>query len=100
MKSKKLYNVWNFIGLAIALLLLLKLLFGKQGVLKIYQLSQYYQKTATEIVYLQQKNKELGHKIERLKSVPLQTEKNAREKLGLVRPGDLVYKFKKRSAGN
>jgi cell division protein FtsB len=97
MKSTKLSQIWGFIGLGVVLFLLYQFLLGEQGLLKIYRLHKSYKALVTEVVSLQEENERLHYEIEQLKRAPFQTEKTAREELGLVRPGDVVYKFKQRS---
>jgi cell division protein FtsB len=97
MRNSRFSSVWSFIGLGFVLFLLYQTLFGRQGLWEIYQLNGYYRQLAGEIVRLEEENKELQRQIEQLRRLPFQIEKTAREELGLVRPGDVVYKFKQRS---
>lgn len=94
MKRGKLSYIWGFIGMGFVLFLLYQALFGQQGLWRIYQLNSSYGQLATEIVRLGEENKELQQQTEQLKRLPSQIEKTAREELGLVKPGDVVYKFK------
>jgi cell division protein FtsB len=97
MKSSKLSNLGSFIGLGFVLFLLCQFLLGDQGVFKIYRLHKEYTALVNDIMELQAENKKLQYEIVQLKRAPFQIEKTAREELGLVRPGDVVYKFKHRS---
>ncbi len=99
MKNTRFSYVWGFVVIGIVSFLLYQSLFGKRGLCDIYKLNKYYGQLVNRVVCLHEENKKLQNEIERLQRLPFQTEKTAREELGLVRPGDVVYKFKQTSRG-
>ncbi len=99
MKNTKFSYTWSFITIGIVAFLLYQSLFGYRGLREIYEINSYYGQLVNRVVCLQGENKKLQNEIERLRQLPFQTEKTAREELGLVRPGEVVYKFKKTSRG-
>lgn len=96
MKISKLSYLWGFLALGLVSFLLYKSLFGEQGLWEISRLNKFYGQLVNKIVNQQEENKELQDEIEQLEQLPFQVEKAAREELGLVRPGDMVYKFKQK----
>ena len=75
------------------LYLLIPLLLGDMGIVHWLKLRQLRRQLLGGIESLSAQNRELGREIERLRSDPEMIERIAREQLGLVRPGELVYKF-------
>lgn len=69
-------------------------LFGNMGYLKYRELKQNEQKLLREINNLTAANEALKEEIRLLKTDPAYFEKYAKEKFGLVRPGELVFQFK------
>ena len=94
MKNAKFSYIWGVLAIGIVAFILYQSLFGKRSLCEIYNLNKYYGQLVNNVVCLHGENKELQNEIERLKRLPFQTEKTAREELGLVRPGEVVYKFK------
>jgi len=82
-------------GIIGVLYLVIPLLLGDMGVLKYFSMLRTYHQAKTEIRELDRKNKLLSEEIEALRSDPVVIEKVAREELGLVKKGELVYKFRK-----
>jgi len=66
-------------------------IFGQHGYLALRRQKQEYNTLQQQIQKLSQENQELSQKIKALKSNPEVIEKQAREQLHLVRPGELVY---------
>lgn len=76
-----------------SLLGLLSLL-GNRGLVRLYRLSRTKGELSREIERLQTSNEALRRQLEALKTDPFAIEKIAREDLGLVRPGEIVYDFR------
>ena len=77
-----------------SLLVLMAAVFGQQGMLKVRELEK-------EKAALEERGAELGEKTDRLRlevrdmqTDPFLYEKLARERLGLVKPGEVVYDFR------
>ncbi len=94
MRTTKLSYFWSFTALWFVSFLLYKSLFGERGLWEIRRLNKLYGQLVNKAVALQAENKELQYEIKQLGQLPFQVEKTAREELGLVRPGDMVYKFR------
>ncbi|MCQ9208110.1 MAG: septum formation initiator family protein [Omnitrophica bacterium] len=80
----------------IALTLLASLLLGiifVPGYLRIRKLSRKNQELEKQIAEIKQLNNDLKEEQEKLISDPLYFERVAREKLGVVRKGEVVYKI-------
>lgn len=78
-----------------ALLITLSLFttFGERGVLHLSRLWGEKRKLDERNFLLQKENEILRERIYRLRHDSLYLEKIAREELGLVRPGEIVYRF-------
>jgi len=81
----------KIIVLALLASLLLGIIFIP-GYLRIRELSRQNQDLEKQIAEFRQLNKDLKEEQEKLISDPLYLEKVAREKLGVVRKGEVVYK--------
>lgn len=73
--------------------LLLSFLFGQMGMLNALKLKRTHAQIRQEIVFLKKENEGLTGKIEALKSDPHYIESLARNRLGLVKEGELIYEF-------
>jgi cell division protein FtsB len=85
--------------LAMALVILVLALhefFGDHGYLALRRQQQEYNTLQQNIENLSKENQQLQHKIQSLKTNPETIEKQAREQLHLVRPGQLVYVLPKK----
>jgi cell division protein FtsB len=93
--SKRLKNnSWRRIfRLAIVFFLLLLFLsfYNEGGWKQVWVFKQEIKKIEQQIASLQQENRVLATEIQKLKNDPYYLEKIAREKLGLVRPGEKVF---------
>jgi len=78
-----------------ALLLSLSLFttFGERGLLHLWRLRGEQGKLDDSNFLLQKENEVLRERIHRLRHDDLYLEKIAREDLGLVRPGEIIYRF-------
>ncbi|HWP56407.1 MAG TPA: septum formation initiator family protein [Candidatus Acidoferrales bacterium] len=91
---------WLVTGLgALIFALALFTFFGDRGIVHIWRLADEKRKLDEASFLLQQENEALRHKIHRLRHDDLYLEKVAREELGLVRPGEIVYRFAPAAAG-
>lgn len=77
-------------------LLLLLSLFGDRSLLQLYEMGRVKAHLEREIEALKQENARLRQEVEAMRRHPSQSEEVARRDLGLVRPGETVYQFRKR----
>lgn len=66
---------------------------GNKSLVKIFQMSKTRTELQQEIKRLKQVNEELAREIQAVTHNPGQVEAIAREDLGLVKPGEIVYQF-------
>jgi cell division protein FtsB len=76
-------------------LLLLVSLFGDRSLFQLYQMWSAKGHLERQIEDLKQENTLLWQEVEALRRHPSQAEEIARRDLGLVRPGETVYQFRK-----
>ncbi|MEN2986269.1 MAG: septum formation initiator family protein [Thermodesulfovibrionaceae bacterium] len=67
--------------------------FGEMGYINYLKLKQNEKKLIKEIKEISVQNQILKREIELLKKEPAYQEKYAREKFGLVKPGEMVFQF-------
>ncbi len=77
-------------------LLLFLSLFGDRSLFQLYQMWSARAHLEQQIEALKQENALLRQEVEALRRHPSQSEEIARRDLGLVRPGETVYQFRKR----
>ena len=80
--------------LIISVFLVYNFFFGDMGYIKYRQLKNNEQKLLREINNLSAENEIIKKEIELLKNDPTYLEKYAKEKFGLVKPGEMVFQFK------
>ncbi|HUZ47591.1 MAG TPA: septum formation initiator family protein [Terriglobia bacterium] len=86
------FRQYAILALALAtLVLLVHEIFGPHGYLALRRQKQQYSALQKQIQSLSQENQQLNQKIQSLKTNPDAIEKQAREQLHLVRPGEYVY---------
>lgn len=73
--------------------LLTTLIFGEMGLVKFYRMNAQYRELREDTEKLKQENVELLRRIRSLKNDPALIEQIARDKLGLARPGEIVYYY-------
>lgn len=81
---------------AVAFLLLklgLSFMMSEMGIFTFLELREQRSELQQELVELRDKNSRLSGQVEALKSDPLYIERLAREQLGMVRPGERVFRF-------
>jgi len=74
-------------------LLLFALFFGDMGLVKYVRMLDYHQRLTDEMTTIQADNNALRDQIERLKHDPATIESLARERLGMGRRGEILYRF-------
>lgn len=68
---------------------------GNRGLLRLYQLQQEKQNLTDQIHHLQEDITRYQDEVTAVNKNPAILEKQAREELNLVRPGEIIYKFSK-----
>ncbi len=82
-----------FVAVVLAILIAASSVVGKKSLVKIFQMSKTRTELQQEIKQLRQVNEEIAREIQALAHNPSQVEAIAREDLGLVKPGEIVYQF-------
>lgn len=72
-------------------LLLLQDVFGAHGLMAMRRSKTQMQAIQAQIEKLDQENRDLQQRIENLKTDPSAIEKIARDRMGLARPGELIF---------
>jgi len=83
----------RYVGLLVLVLGLLSA-FSDRGILRLYRLVRVRAELRGEIARLKASNERLTEEARALREDPIRIEAIAREDLGLVRPGDVVYEFR------
>lgn len=94
-EKKKMSKISFLVFLLIILFLGYSFFFGDMGYLKYRQLKKNEQRLINEINELSKENVLLKKEIELLKNDSSYLEKYAREKFGLIKPGEMVFQFQK-----
>jgi len=81
------------VGIVITFYLIISFIFGEMGVVKYYRMKSQYNDLTAEIAKLKQNNARLIKDVHALKNDPARLERVARDKLGLARPGEIVYYY-------
>jgi cell division protein FtsB len=92
-KKFKIRKIGRWIALAVAALLLYSLFFGRASVIRIYQSFLDVKKKERTLTRERKEMDSLSVQNQRLKSDTAYMEKIAREKLGMARKDEKVYKF-------
>ncbi|MFQ5903854.1 MAG: septum formation initiator family protein [Candidatus Binatia bacterium] len=90
-KISQRWVIYAFASLLVTLSLFT--IFGERGALHLWRLWGEKRKLSERSFLLQKENETLRERIYRLHHDDLYLEKIAREDLGLVRPGEIVYRF-------
>jgi cell division protein FtsB len=85
-------NVRYFVALAF-FLLLLQDMFGTHGLLAMHRSKDKIVQVQVQNRKLNQENQELSQEIQRLRTDPSSIEKIARDRMGLARPGELIFRM-------
>ncbi len=81
------------LGITLSGLMLLVAVFSKEGFLTVREFEKELGALVQKNRELERENKRLIGQIKALKSDPFEVERLAREKLNLVRPGEVVYQI-------
>lgn len=80
-------------------LLLLQDVFGAHGLMAMHRSKVQMQAIQTKIDKLDHENRDLQQRIENLKTDPSAIEKIARDRMGLARPGELIFRLPDTNSG-
>ena len=80
--------------------LMLVVMFGDNGMVELRQLRRTHQVLVNENARLTQENTRMYGSIDRLQNDPDYIESIARRELGMIRPDELIFKFKSASKNN
>jgi cell division protein FtsB len=80
-------------GILLGSYLLVSFIFGEMGLVKYYRMKTQFSSLRKEISSLEQDNAKLLRDVHALKTDPDRMEQIARDKLGLARPGEIVYYY-------
>ena len=92
-RSTRRKKVGLLVLIAAALYALWALMVGEMGVIKYYRMHTQERTLRAEIGHLKQDNLRLMDDVRSLKSDPAYLERMARDKIGLARPGEVVYYY-------
>jgi cell division protein FtsB len=80
-------------GVLLGIYLLSSFILGEMGLIKYYRMKSQYNALTKEIAALKQDNAKMAREVRALKTDPDHLERIARDKLGLARPGEIVYYY-------
>jgi len=86
-------NLLIVAGVLLLIYFLVTRVVGEMGVVKYYRMKAQYYDLTGEIAKLKQDNIRLRKDVDSLKNDPAYLERVARDKLGLARPGEIVYYY-------
>jgi cell division protein FtsB len=92
-------RVYWAIGILLALYILIPLLVGDMGVVKYFKMRQTYDRLQQDVQNLSKENEKIETRIKALRSDPETIERIARDRLGLVRAGEVIYQFEPEDGG-
>jgi cell division protein FtsB len=78
----------------VSLVLVIDALIGEKGLVKSMQARQHYRDVSASLERLRRENATLQDQVRRLNEDPATIESVAREQLGLIRPGEIVFILK------
>jgi cell division protein FtsB len=78
----------------VTLVLVVDALIGEKGLLESMRARRHYREVTASLDTLRRANARLRDEVRRLKEDPATIESVAREELGLIRPGEVVFIFK------
>jgi cell division protein FtsB len=90
----------RFVYAAVAFLIVVLAIdgvFGAHGLIATYRLRLQVQKAQQNVRTLQEENKVFADEVRKLKTQPSAIEHIAHERMGLVKPGELVFKLPPKS---
>ncbi len=86
-------NILIAAGVLLGIYLLASFILGEMGLIKYYRMKARYNSLQQEIASLKKDNAKLLQDVHALKTDPDRVEQIARDKLGLARPGEIVYYY-------
>jgi cell division protein FtsB len=89
----------NYVLALVTVVLVVDALVGDKGLLETMRARRQYADVATSLGALRQQNAQLREEIRRLKEDPGTIESLARQELGLMRPGELLFVVKDADKG-
>ncbi|MCS6896420.1 MAG: septum formation initiator family protein [Nitrospira sp.] len=92
-RRKRLAVVLQAAGVAACLWLLVGLVFGEMGLLRYFAMREYARRLESELATLGAEKAALEKEVMRLQRDPAKIEQVARERLGYVREGEIVYQL-------
>lgn len=87
--------IWKWGLPAFIVTVLLSSFLGPHSLTRIYSLRKYRDHIKEDILDLANKNKLLRQKIKKVQNDPEPIYRIAREELGLVKPGEIIYRYYK-----
>jgi cell division protein FtsB len=87
-------RILNYVLAFVTVVLVVDALVGDKGFLETVRARRQYTEVANSLENLRQENDRLRESIRRLKEDPTAIESLAREELGLIRPGEVVFVVK------
>ncbi len=92
-KKKVITRLLTLIGLLFTIILLVKIIFGERGFISLMKIRSEYVSILEEVEALDNENTRLKEEINRLNNDKYYQEKLAREKLGYIKEGEVVFLF-------
>ncbi len=83
------------LGILFLIALVVASVIGNRSLLRVYQLHRDYANLTREIEQLSAANAALAEDVRALRTDPARLEAIARDELGLVKPGELVFEFRR-----
>ncbi len=93
MKSQKEKKLKFFIPAVFAILISLIVIFSIEGIIKVYKLKAAKSKLADNLIYLKKDNAKIRRQIYDLKHNKQYISELARQELGMIKRGEIVFKF-------
>ncbi len=93
---------WMYFGIAgiVSIYVLISFLFSDLGFIKYIKMNREYNRINENIKRLQEENKSIREEVKSLKTDPDYIEAYAREKLGLAKEGEIIYRFEDGNKSN
>ena len=90
---------WMFFAITgiVSVYLLISFLFYDIGFIKYLKMRGEYNRITSDITRLQEENKNIRKEVKLLKTDPDYIEAYAREMLGLVKEGEIIYRFEEKN---
>jgi cell division protein FtsL len=86
-------NLFIIAAVLVFLYFIFSVVFGEMGLIKYFRMKRQYDSLASQTEQLKHDNAKLAKEVRALRSDPEYIERIARDKLGLARPGEIVYYY-------